>query len=143
MNTPLSATHVFYSASQNCIIDTCTDENPPRSHVNGHTLAEIRTRYPDAVYMEWEKASKIMDEKNRIPVREITMEQWWEMLEVLPPEGWKQTGSNESFKMMEHWSGNITDIYARIGDRYFVLRDDCFMKHDEVIRRCQDFIKGK
>lgn len=142
MNTPLTASHVFYSESGNCVIDTCTDENPPRSHIKGQTLEEIRSRYPDAVYMEWDKASDLMDEKNRLPVREITRDDFWEMLEVLPPNGWKQAPGCESFKMSEHWSGNIIGIYARIGDRYFTLRDNCFMKHEEIIRRCEQFMQG-
>jgi hypothetical protein len=143
MNTPMTATHIFYSAKTNDIIDTCTDENPPRSHVNGHTLEEIRTRYPDAVIMEWEKAQKIMDDRNCLPVREITEEQWYEMLEVLPPEGWKNDDNGESFKMMERWSGIITDIYARIGTRYLTLRDSAYTKHDEIMKRCNQFIQGE
>lgn len=142
MNTPMTATHIFYSAKGNDIIDTCTDENPPRSHVNGETLEEIRKRYPDAVYMEWEEASRLMDERNRLPVRETTQDHFWEMLECLPPVGWKNEGSGESFKMSERWSGNITDIYARIGERYFTLRDTIFMSHAEVMRRCEEFMKG-
>lgn len=140
----MTATHVFYSPKDNSIVDTCSDETPPRSHWTGETLAEIRKRYPDAVYMEFDKASKIMDEKHRLPVMEITKERWWEMLEVLPPQGWKQTGEGESFKMIEHWSGSITDIYVRIHDhdRYFVLRDNFTLAHSEVIRRCNQFIKG-
>lgn len=143
MNTPYTATHVFYSAKTNDIIDTCTDENPPRSHINGHTLEEIRARYPDAVYIEWEQASKISKAKNCIPVSEITREHFWEMLEVLPPLGWKQEQGSESFKLMEMYSGTITDIYARIGERYFTLRDDVGMSHVEIMRRCQQFLKGE
>lgn len=142
MNTPLTATHVFYSPNGNYIIDTCTDETNPRSHVRGETIEEIRLRYPDAVYMEWDNASKLMDENNRLPVSEITIERFWYALEVLPPEGWKQESGCESFKMMERWSGNITDIYVRIGERYFELRDSFLLPHAEIIRRCQEFIKN-
>jgi len=142
MNTPMTATHVFYSASQKCIIDTCTDENPPRSHIQGLTIHEMHVYYPDAVYMLFDEACRIMEEKDRLPVSEIDREQWWEMLEVLPPQGWKQTGDEESFKLMEHWSGNITNIYARIGERYFMLRDSFLLPHAEVISRCKAYIKG-
>lgn len=141
MNTPMTATHVFYSAKTNSIIDTCTDENPPRSHIQRETLEEIRARYPDAEYIIFDDAIKISEEKHRLPVREITEKDFWEMLEVLPPAGWKQEPNCESFKLSERWSGNITDIYARIGERYFTLRDTIFLPHTEIVNRCNKYIK--
>jgi hypothetical protein len=138
MNTPITATHVFYSRSTNSVIDTCRDTNPPRSHIQNETLEEIRARYPDAEYIEFEKAIKISEDLHRLPVREITEKDFWEMLEVLPPAGWKQEPNCESFKLSERWSGNITDIYARIGERYFTLRDTIFLPHAEIIRRCKE-----
>jgi len=141
MNTPMTATHVFYSAKTNSVIDTCRDTTPPRSHIQNETLEEIRARYPDAEYIKFDDAIKISNDKNRLPVREITEKDFWEMLEVLPPEGWKQETNCESFKLCEYWSGTITDIYARIGKRYFTLRDSARTPHAEIIRRCQEFIK--
>jgi hypothetical protein len=139
MNTPYTATHVFYSAEKNCIIDTCTDENPPRSHIYGNTLPEIRQRYPDAVMMNLDNACTIMDEKNRLPVSETTEAEFWEMLETLPPAGWKRDATGESFKMSELYSGNITSIYACIKGHYFTLRDDIRTPHAEIIARCKSF----
>jgi hypothetical protein len=139
MNTPMTATHVFYSELGNCIIDTCTDSIPPRSHITHETLEEIRRRYPDAQYMEFETASQAQEDRHKRPVIEITKEKYWEMLEVLPPMGWVQRGGCESFKMSEMHSGIITDIYAKIGDRYFSLRDSQFTKHDEIIKRCEQY----
>jgi hypothetical protein len=53
------------------------------------------------------------------PPEEITREKFFEMLEVLPPKRWVNTGSFESFLMSEHWSGNYTHQYARRGNRYY------------------------
>lgn len=142
MNNPMTATHVFYSAGQNCIIDTCTDEETPRGHYGGRTLEQLRGEYPDAVYMSFDEASKLHDEKNKLPVSEITEKEFWYFLEVLPPNGWKQESGRESFKMSEHWSGPITGIYARIGKRYFTLRDHYKMPHDEIMRLCEEFMKA-
>lgn len=141
MNTPMTATHVFYSAEQNVIIDTCTDENPPRGHF-GRTLEETRKEYPDAVYMLFDDAIKTKEEKHKTPVSEITEEQFWYFLEVLPPNQWKQEHGRESFKMSEHWSGSITGIYARIGERYFTFMDNYRLPHDEIMKRCEEFIKA-
>ncbi|MBK7366185.1 MAG: hypothetical protein IPI97_14805 [Nitrosomonas sp.] len=140
MNTPMTATHVFFQRKSGSIIDTCTDENPPRSHIQRETLDEICARYPETEYIEFDEAIKIKDEKNRLPVSEITEKDFWYMLEVLPPKGWKQEPGRESFKMIEHYSGNITGIYARIGERYFTLQDDAFTTHDEIMRRCEAFM---
>ena len=140
MNTPMTATHVFYSIAQKCIIDTCTDENPPRTHIQGETLEEIRNRYPDAEYTEFESAYTIIQNSHKRGVTETTKEEFWEMLEVLPPTGWKTGDSCESFKMSERWSGNITDIYARIGNRYFTIRDDIRTTHEAIITRCKKFM---
>ncbi len=139
MNTPFTATHVFFQRETNSIIDTCTDENPPRSHIQRETLAEICRRYPNTEIVPFDEAIKIKDEANKKPVKEITEQEFWEMLEVLPPLGWKHGTNCESFKMSEMWSGNITDIYARIDKRYFTLRDDVRMSHDEIMRRCEKF----
>ena len=116
MNSPKTATHVFFSRSENVVIDTCTDEKPPRSHINRQTLDEMKTRYPDAEYIKFDDAIRIMEENHCRPVQETTEAHFWEMLEVLPPAGWKQEANCESFKLSERWSGNITNIYARIGE---------------------------
>ena len=143
MNTPFTATHVFFQRETNSIIDTCTDENPPRYHIQRETLAEICRRYPNTEIIPFDEAIKIKDEANKKPVKEITEQEFWEMLEVLPPLGWKHGANCESFKMSEMWSGNITDIYARIDKRYFTLRDDVRTSHDEIMRRCENFKKEK
>jgi|GEM_PF-4609786 len=142
MNTPLTATHVFFSPSSNTAIDTCTDDTPPRSHIKRETLKQIRQRYPDAIYIDWESACKIMDDANRLPVSEITESDFWEMLEVLPPVGWQTTPEGESFKMSERYSGNITSIYARVGTRYFHLRDLITLRHEDIITTCQAYIQA-
>mgnify|MGYP001439522548 CR=1 FL=1 len=139
MSAPKKATYVFYSESENCIIDTCQDSIPPRSDINNNTLEEIRQSSPDAQYMKFERACQMMDEKNKLPVSEITEENFWNMLKIIPPMDWKQSNDHESFKMSERYSGTITNIYARIKNRYFTLQDSEFLKHDEIIKRCEQY----
>lgn len=141
MNNPTTATHVFYSKGDTNIIDTATDENPPRGHWSGETLEEIRKRYPEAIYTSFEEASAMMDAAAKLPPEEITEEKFWYMLEALPPVGWKHGADCESFKMSERWSGNITYIYARISNKYFEMRDDIRTPHDVIIEKCQTFLK--
>lgn len=66
---------------------------------------------------------------------EITAEKYMEMLEVLPPHGWRASREAESFKMIELTAGSVTGIYARIGERYFHLSDSIYTKHDDIIAR--------
>jgi len=53
------------------------------------------------------------------PWIEIDKDNWWEMLEVLPPENWINRVGFEAFRIMEYDTSNITGHYFRIGKRYF------------------------
>lgn len=68
--------------------------------------------------------------------REITYDDYHEMLCILPPMGWVQNYSGTSFKMSERTCGNLTNIYAHVGDKYYVLCDDMSLPHHEIINRC-------
>lgn len=74
------------------------------------------------------------------PVTETNKAHFWDMLEVLPPKEWINDSDGESFKMSERLHGNITDIFARIGNRYFTLTDDFRTPHSEIMRRCKKFM---
>ena len=78
--------------------------------------------------MACDEAWKAIDEtalaKYRKDVSEITEARFMDALNVLPPVGWTTRQGVESFKISERLWGNITDIYARLGDRYFTLTDD-------------------
>ncbi len=140
MNNPRTADHAFYTPKENRIIDTCTDEPTPRGYYSRQTLEEIRADYPDAVYMLFDEAIKTMYNAHKTNVEEITEEKYFYALEVLPPAGWINGDDCETFKMSEHICGNITDIYARIGQRYFTYCDDIRTPHAEIIKRCENLI---
>jgi Protein of unknown function (DUF1419) len=74
---------------------------------------------------------------------EITEERWDEMLGVLPPVGWKNDGTHESFKISERTAGSITAIFVRIKDRYFELSDTITLPHRDCVERVlrQHFLK--
>lgn len=48
----------------------------------------------------------------------ITREQYWEMLEILPPLNWIRGDSYETFHMSEFMTGNYTEQYGQKGDIY-------------------------
>ena len=60
-------------------------------------------------------------------------------LNVLPPVGWTTKAGVESFRISERIWGNITDIYARLGNRYFKLADDIRLPASTVAERVAAF----
>jgi hypothetical protein len=50
------------------------------------------------------------------PWRQITKEEWWEMLEVLPPENYQFIGAATCFRMCEYDRMNLTGHYVKIAD---------------------------
>lgn len=106
---------------------------------SGQTLEQIAARYNTTVeVMSSEKAMELTDAKFRTPPKEITKEDFWHFLEVLPPEGWVRAGAAESFKLCERTCGSITLICVRLGQRYFSLHDDCFMRHDDIVDKVRE-----
>ena len=55
---------------------------------------------------------------------EITEKEYWEALEVLPPEHWVRGDGFEHFRMCEYWSGTITQQYATNGRQWLTKRID-------------------
>jgi len=135
------STLVYYSARSANIIDIICANG--LSAYSKQTEAEVRERYSDAERITLDEAVERKAQAFRHPVEGSTEEHFNEMLNVLPPIGWHRTGDGESFKMSEMTSGTITQIYARIGARYFTLADDVRTPHAEIMRRCHEFAKGE
>ncbi|EBR0232188.1 TPA: hypothetical protein OOF66_003368 [Morganella morganii] len=101
-----------------------------------HTICETENfdYLNDAVNAEawyWiarEKAAKT-------DVTEITEEEYTERMNTLTPYDRQGAFRSETFKFMEMYLGNITDIFAKIDGRYFTFRDQCYLAHSEIIRR--------
>ena len=128
-----------YSAAKRCIIDIVhlTDEGY-RSHHFNESIETMRKRYPDAEITLVERAADRITEAFKEPVREITADEYDDMLCVLPPMDYKCGEGWTSFKMCERTSGIITGIYATNGDKYYTLQDSEFMPHSEIIKRCKN-----
>ena len=105
------------------------------------TLEQCREEHPGAEVGDFDEVCDAQADYWRKPPTEITRKRFWEMLGVLPPEGWVNVGNSESFKLMEHTSGTVTAIYARIGTdeqaRYFEMQDYFTLPHAVIVERCQ------
>jgi hypothetical protein len=132
------ATHVFYVDGS--IIDYINPQTE-KSAIMGNTLEEIQQRYPGAQRMEKQAAYIAYDEAMRTKYVKspivISAEEFDNALNVLPPMNWVRKVGTESFKISEFLTGNITSIYARIGDTFYGLADDANLTHDQIIDKCK------
>jgi len=86
------------------------------------------TQYKRTVFLK----GSIINKKYIKPFREITKEDWWEALEVLPPEKWQTKGDVEIFRMIPHQTGNITAHYARYGKKYYYANRNTNIDYDDI-----------
>ena len=77
-------------------------------------LPEVQAKNPDSTYeiMRLDEFERREKEKYLAPARQITKEQWWDALEVLPPEDWRPHSSPETFRMCEYYTGSMTNQYG-------------------------------
>lgn len=135
-NDEFGVCRVIYKPGQRHIESTtyiCSDTGIERvQYTGGKTLAEYMADMadldPDLQVMPYEEAAPMMWAAQIAeyckPWQEITKEQWWDMLEVLPPEKWQTVDGVEIFRMCEYTSGTVTGHYARLGERYFSANRD-------------------
>ncbi|QKJ09385.1 hypothetical protein HRD68_00735 (plasmid) [Yersinia massiliensis] len=71
------------------------------------------------------------------PPIEITLSAFMDAISKMRPLDWQGDAHSESFKLSEMYCGNVTDIYAKIGIRYFEFRDVVTLSHEEIIERVE------
>lgn len=69
------------------------------------------------------------------PARAIDKEQFWHLLEVLPPANWTRLASSESFRVIECETANLYTWAVRLGDKYFQLVAPIGLTHEEILAR--------
>lgn len=128
----------YVSVSRRTVIDFV--RNDGRTRMGGHTLDEVRERYPDAALMMFADAKAAIENAliDREPTK-LSAADFIEALEVLPPKTWLVRRDTESFKMREHLYGSVTRIYARLNNEYFTFNDRCTLTHDEIVAKCRGF----
>ena len=111
----------------------CSDTGVERVQFTGgktleEYMADMADLNPDLQVMPYDMAAPMMEAAQLAeyckPWKEITREQWWDMLEVLPPEKWEKVQGVEIFRMCEYTSGTVTGHFARLGERYFSANRD-------------------
>ena len=136
-------TECWYVPGETHIVDLIHPDDGLTLHYHEDAVA-VRGRYPGAERMSCDDAWKLVDtaalERYRKDVSEVTEERFMDALNVLPPVGWTTKAGVESFRISERLSGNITDIYARLGERYFKLSDDISLPAGVIAERIAAFV---
>lgn len=133
LNEVMKMNDCFYSPSKARVIDGYVNG---KGLYGGQTFDEMVGEYPDLVVVDILEASRMIDDRWRQPVSETTMEHYWEMLDVLPPENWKRFSLHgkhfEFFQMSEWISGQITRYFVRHGDRYYTFADTAWINSSAI-----------
>lgn len=140
---PLEAfTDCWYVPGETTIVDLIHPDDGLTLHCSENEI-QVRERYPLAQRMAFEEAWKLADAagaaRYKREVSEITEAQFTDALNVLPPVGWTTRNGVESFRISERLWGSLTDIYARLGDRYFKLTDDIRLPAATIAERVAAF----
>ena len=71
---------------------------------------------------------------------EIDVHAFHDALGLMYPLNWSTSdnGSWETFMLQEMVCGDVTEIYARYGARYFRLRDVCNLSHAQIKTRIKE-----
>ncbi|MFS7282058.1 hypothetical protein AB6867_26435 [Serratia proteamaculans] len=67
----------------------------------------------------------------------ITLAAFMDAIGTMYPLDWQGDAHNESFKLAEMYCGNVTYIYAKVGERYFKFRDVVTLSHTEIVKRLE------
>jgi hypothetical protein len=122
-----------------CIDVVVPGSEPPRGTCSGETLEQVRIRYPEAQLDTLDEFVAFKEAELQTEPKEVTEDKFVEMLEVLYPNHWVRRSGSESFQMSEHLSGNITEIYCRVGTKYFAFSGRAGMKHDDIVAKCRPY----
>jgi hypothetical protein len=127
---------VFFEPGKAWIYDYAVcDENGIFFTKSGESIAQINILNPNVILGDMELYNQQREAILRTSPVEITEERFLEMMNILPPLGWRNAGFTESFKMCEMTSGNFTGIFARIGKRYFTFQDLVSLPHHEIVSK--------
>jgi len=130
---------VYYAPSTHSVID---EVRPDGLTIWGRkTYGQIVSEYPDVVKIPFDRALALNDAKYLDePTKRITEDDWDDALNVLPPMKWNRYTEFETFMMSECITGDITRVYARIGDDYVRFNGRTSMTHFEIVTRARAYL---
>ncbi len=75
------------------------------------------------------------EQQARSDVEEITLAAFMDAIAVMYPKDWEGDAHSETFKLAEMYCGEVTTVYAKVGERYFRFRDVVTLSHSAILAR--------
>ena len=152
MKIPSDQTPTFYDSKESridtvCLCDSFKDlkEDTKVAYVE-ETKKEYQAKHPKLELISFGKALELAQQADRKKykagiVKEINEDRFHEMLNVLPPSAWVCHSTNESFRICEDLTGELSNFYIRVFDgdfpnhkeRFFTVVMPKFTKHNQLI----------
>ena len=152
MKLPTDQTPAFYNSKESridtvCICDSFENlKDETKVAWVKENKKEYQEKHPELELMSFGKALELSQQADRKKykagvVEEITEERFDEMLNVLPPDNWINYSTNESFRICEDLTGELSNFYIRVFDgdfpnhkeRFFTVVMPKFTKHNQLI----------
>ena len=138
--------HCIYQTGKTNIETACLtgDGETLKSPYTGELFSDLLTELngkreagsPEFQIMPLDSAVPLMEEAQKAKYcgdwQEITEEDWYEALEVLPPEKWETVRGVNFFRMCEYLTGNITAHYAKLRGKYFTRNCSTSETYEEL-----------
>ncbi|AUQ43883.1 hypothetical protein ACW6B4_003199 [Yersinia ruckeri] len=72
----------------------------------------------------------------------ITLTEFMDAIGNMYPLDWQGDAHSQSFKLPEMYCGNVTYIYAKVGECYFKFRDVLTLSHTAIVKRLEKEIQS-
>ena len=152
MKLPTNQTPTFYNSKESrintvCICDSFENlKDETKVAYVEETKKEYQAKHPKLELISFGKALELSQQADRKKyeagvVKEIKEDRFHEMLNVLPPSAWICNSTNESFRISEDLTGELSNFYIRVFDgefpihkeRFFTVVMPKFTKHNQLI----------
>jgi len=130
MKLPTDNTPTFYDSKEGrvntvCLCDSFENlKDETKVAWVKENKKEYQEKHPELTLISFGKALELSQQADRKKykagiVKEITEDRFDEMLNVLPPDNWINYSTNESFRISEDLTGELSNFYIRVFDGEF------------------------
>lgn len=141
---PSAMLYVVQPSTASAIDVVYDDSGVARLGYSKALLQDYLQANPGHCVMDAESLQVLTLEKHRLPVQEISEEDFMYALEVLPPLDYQITGGYSSFKLSEFYTADLTSIYVRDPEgRCFSFRDQAKTSAAECVAKVQAYKKSE
>ena len=115
----------------------------------GQSVYQIKKENPNAQIMTLGRAIDEIEAVNDFEIctqpKSITRDEYYESLNILPPQDYKQREMWEYFHLMEFWTSDISNCFFRVrvaGKHYFFSCLNRVSRKDDLLVDCFDITNG-